>query len=180
MDTATCGSVAWACERSPAENMPGGLSRVRRTRRRVRPQGSWPLPVWLRPVIDEAVCQRRAVSLYCCSGPRRFDKPRAGNGNTDLIPGSDSYLLPCGHQIDRSCPCCRPAPRPFAETSCPWAPASSPPTSRNGGKPRAAGIARRALCSPTLFAAAPAVILHAAVSLSGERGCAGDPIAART
>jgi len=55
-----------------------------------------------------------------------------------------------------------------------------PPTSRNGGKLRAAEIARRAFCSPTLFAAAPAVNLPAAVSLSGERGCAGDPIVART
>jgi hypothetical protein len=104
-----------------------------------------------------------------------------GNGTTDLIPGSDSYRLPCGPQVDRcSFARGRPAARPFAETSCLWAPAPSPPTSCNGGKLRAAGSARRALCSPTLFAAAPAVNLPAAVSLSGERQCAGDPIAART
>jgi hypothetical protein len=83
------------------------------------------------------------------------NKPRAGNGNTDRTPGSDSYQLPCGHQVDRcSFARCRPAPHPFAETSCPWAQAPSPPTSRNGGKLRTAGIARRAFCSPTFFAPA--------------------------
>jgi AraC family transcriptional regulator len=105
---------------------------------------------------------------------------RAGIGNTDLIPGSDTYRLPCGHRVDRSFVCCRPATQPFTETSRSSTPAPPPATSRNGEKLRTAGLARRAFCSPTPFAAATAVNPPAALSLSGERGCTGDSIVART
>ena len=54
-----------------------------------------------------------------------------------------------------------------------------PPTSRNAGKLCAAGLARRALCYPALFAAPPAVNLPAAVTLNDDPGCAGDSIAER-
>jgi hypothetical protein len=67
-------------------------------------------------------------------------------------PGSDSFLLPCGQQVDRcTFTRCRPATHPFAETSCYWAPAPSTPTSRNSGKLRAAALGRRAFCSPLPF-----------------------------
>ena len=73
----------------PTDEAPNALSR------------SKSLSVRLSLVIDEAVSQRRVVSRYLCTGPRRSNKPRAGNGNTDLTPGSDSLLLPCGQQVDR-------------------------------------------------------------------------------
>lgn len=81
--------------------------------------------------------------------------------------------------MDGSFACVPPPGHPFAEISCSRAPAPSPPTSRNAGKVHAAGLARRALCPSTLFAAAPAVNLPATVSLGGEWGCAGDSIAGR-
>ena len=103
----------------------------------------------------------------------------AGNKHADFTDGSHSDLMPCGPEVGGRVLARRQrAPCSFATTTCRSAPAQSTPTSRDGGKLPAAGIARRVFWSPPLGATVAAVNLPTAARLN--RRYADEPIAERT